>query len=212
MSARSAPSPETGAAPDWLPAALRKASALRHLAAGEALFRQGDRAFAIFGLERGRLALERVAADGRRLTLHRARAGELFAEASLFSDVYHCDAVAAVASVVRVYPKRPLLAALRREPKFAERFLALLARQVQGLRARLEQRNIRSARERLLHYLALAADADGRSVRLPGSLIEIAAEIGLSHEALYRTLGALEKDGAIARDGRRITLRRGPGP
>lgn len=202
---------ETAAEPlGWLPLALRQASTLRRLAPGEALFRQGDRAAAIFAVERGRLLLVRQTADGRTLTLHTARAGELFAEASLFSDIYHCDAVAAAPAAVRVYPKRQLLGAIRRDPKLAEAFLALLARQVQSLRARLEQRNIRSARERVLRHLALAADGGGRVVRLGGTLMDLAAEIGLTHEALYRTLAALERDGAIARAKGSITLRKTP--
>ncbi|MFI5002919.1 MAG: helix-turn-helix domain-containing protein [Reyranellales bacterium] len=40
----------------------------------------------------------------------------------------------------------------------------------------------------------------------------MAAEIGLTHEALYRTLAALEKDGVIARSGMRIVLARLPKP
>jgi CRP/FNR family transcriptional regulator, dissimilatory nitrate respiration regulator len=194
----------------WLPATVRQASRERRLTPGEALFRQGDPAAAIFEVERGRVLLVRETTDGRRLTLHTARAGELFAEASLFSSVYHCDAVAAAAAVVRVYPKRHVLAAIRRDPTLAERFLALLARQVQALRSRLEQHNIRSARGRVLRHLALTADAGGRSVRLSGTLMDLAAEIGLTHEALYRTLAALERDGAIARAKGSITLRKPP--
>ena len=34
----------------------------------------------------------------------------------------------------------------------------------------------------------------------------MAGEIGLSHEALYRTLAALERDGLVARNGGKITL------
>jgi len=63
------------------------------------------------------------------------------------------------------------------------------------------ERNIRSARERLLHHLALAAGPDGRTVELPGSVVDLAAELGLTHEALYRTIAALENERAIARTG-----------
>jgi CRP-like cAMP-binding protein len=118
--------------------------------------------------------------------------------------------VASVASRVRRFPKRELLAGFRRDPALAERFMAVLARQVQALRGRLEERNIRSARERVLHHLALAADGD-RTVRLEGTLKDLADEIGLSHEALYRALAALEKAGAITRSPSAITLLGRPG-
>ena len=68
-----------------------------------------------------------------------------------------------------------------------------------------QQRNIRSARERVRHYLALNAGADGRSVALTGTLKEAAAELGLTHEAFYRTLAALERAGEIKRAGAKIS-------
>ena len=178
---------------DWLPAALKSTSRSRSLAAGEMLFRQGDAAAALFEVEVGRLRLVRHTADSHAVVLHIARAGDLLAEAALFARSYHCDAEAAVVSRVRIYPKRVLRATLRAHPDQAERFMALLAREIHRLRARLEERNIRSARDRVLHHLALVVDQD-RVLHLDGRLIDLAAELGLSHEALYRTLAALEKD------------------
>jgi CRP-like cAMP-binding protein len=193
---------------DWLPAAVRERSGVRELDAGEALFRQGDKAFAVFEIERGRLRMIRNTVAGHPIVLHTARPGKLFAEAALFAPSYHCDAVAAIATRVRIYPKRELLAAFRSDPASSERFMAVLAREILSLRARLEERNIRSARERVLHHLALTAGADGRTMTLEGTLMDLAAEIGLTHEALYRTLAGLAKDGAIRKTGTGIALRK----
>ncbi|HEV8407730.1 MAG TPA: cyclic nucleotide-binding domain-containing protein, partial [Sphingomicrobium sp.] len=77
---------------DWLPDQLRRLSKLRTLEAGEFLFRQGDRVNAIFKVDQGRMRLIRHTIDNRPVTLHTARAGDLFAEAALFADRYHCDA------------------------------------------------------------------------------------------------------------------------
>jgi CRP-like cAMP-binding protein len=191
----------------WLPGIIREHSRLRVLEAGEALFRQGDRATAVFEVEQGRLRMLRHTVDDREVVLHTARKGELFAEGALFSGIYQCDAVAAIVSHVRAYPKREILAAFRSDPALSERFMAELAHQVIALRARLEERSIRSARKRVLHHLALAAGNDGRTVRVDGRLIDLAAEIGLSHEVLYRTLAALERDGVITRTRSSIALR-----
>ncbi len=196
------------AALDWLPTSLRERSRLRELAVDECLFRQGDRAHAIFEIERGRLRLVRHALDSRRIVLHTGRTGELLAEAALFSPTYHCDAVAAAPSRVRIYPKRDLLALFRSDSQAGERFMAVLARQIHVLRARLEERNIRSARERVLHHVALCAGADGRTMALDGTLMDLAAEIGLTPEALYRTLAELEADGAVRRTASGISLQR----
>jgi len=192
---------------DWLPAEVRERSVVRSLNAGETLFRQGDKATAIFAVESGRVRLVRHTTDNHPIVLHTARSGELFAEAALFAGAYHCDAVAAMASRVRAVPKRPLLAAFRSDPAIGERFMAVLAHQVHALRARLEERNIRSARARVLHHLGLMSGADGRAVALEGTLMDLAAELGLTHEALYRTLAALEKEGVIVRTKSEIRRR-----
>ena len=77
--------------------------------------------------------------------------------------------------------------------------MARLARQLQELRARMELRNIRSARDRVLQYLRLRAGIGGRSIALDGQLQDIAAEIGITREVLYRTLAALETEGHLTR-------------
>jgi CRP-like cAMP-binding protein len=191
---------------DTLSPLLAAGRAVRRLAADEALFNQGDPAVAIYQVESGRLRLVRRTSDDHRVILYTARSGEFFAEASLFAETYRCDAVAAAPSRVRVYPKAEIMALLRAEPALAEAFMARLAHQLQELRTRMELRNIRSARERLLQYLRLRAGKDGRSVRIDGQLQDIAAEIGISREALYRTLSTLVSDGSIVRTRTAIVL------
>lgn len=181
---------------------------MRELAADEVLFRQGDKATAIFEVQEGRLRLIRMTIDSRPVVLHTARKGDLFAEAALFAETYHCDALAATGSLVRIYSKPDLLLAFRRDPALGERFMAHLARQIHLLRTRLEERNIRSATERVLHHIALAAGKGGTTMRLDGSLIDLAAELGLTHEALYRALASLEKAGVIARTRSEIELKK----
>jgi CRP-like cAMP-binding protein len=193
--------------PDPLPGPLEAGSVVRVLAPGELLFRQGDPAAAIYKVESGRLRLIRRTVDDHLVILHTARRGEFFAEASLFADAYHCDAIAAVQSSVRVYPKEIVVNTLCTDPALAEAFMARLARQLQELRARMELRNIRSARDRILQYLRLCAGIDGRSIALDGELQDIAAEIGITREVLYRTLAALETEGHLTRTETAILLK-----
>lgn len=173
------------------------------------MFRQGDRAAAIYKVESGRLRLIRRTVDDHLVILHTACRGELFAEASLFAEAYHCDAVAAAQSRVRIYPKAMVMDAVRTNPALAEAFIARLAHQLQELRARMELRNIRSARERVLQYLRL--HVHGRSIAVEGHLQDIAAEIGLTREALYRTLAALEAEGCLTRTESMILLKKSDG-
>lgn len=191
---------------DEAPKSLRAKLRHRDIAAGAALFRQGDPAIAVYVIEHGRIVLVRHTSEGRRVTLFNAGAGESFAEAALFSDTYHCDALAEVPSRVTIVPKVELRALLKQRGQSAERLMARLAHQVQALRTRLELRSIRSARERVWQALILAAGPSGRTVKLESPLKTMASDIGLTQEAFYRAMAALEAAGRTRRRGRRIDL------
>jgi len=191
---------------DWVPNEVVTAARRRNLQTGESLFRHGDQVYGLFVIESGRIQMIRHDSSGRPLVLFSAIKDDLFAEAALFSETYHCDAVAATDATVRIYPKPVLLSLLDRDPSAAKKFMALLARQVMLLRTRLELLNIRSASERVLRHLTVAAGPDGRTVKLSGTLKEMASELGMSHEALYRTLADLETQGLIERSDRLIKL------
>jgi len=192
---------------EWLLLNLRKLARERPLARGEVLFRKDDVAAGIYEIEQGQVRLFRLDPEGREIVLHVAGPGDLIAEASLFSAVYNCDATAVADARVRFYPKSALLAEFRRDPAAADAFMAMLARELMALRTRLERRNIRSASARVQNYLALNTGADGRTVTLQGTIKDLAAELGLTHEALYRTLNKLESAGKIARPKGKIVLK-----
>jgi len=183
----------------------------RSLARNEALFRQGEKVAAIYFVETGRLRLERRTFDGRTLVLGTTLSGNFFVEAALFADIFHCDAVATEPSKVCIYPKAAVLNALRADPANAMSFLSLVAHQVIELRHRLEIMKVRSAKERVMLYLDLNAGPDGRTVDLRSQLQDIASELGLTREVLYRTLASLEQAGAIERAGARILVKKSPG-
>jgi len=193
-------------APDWISDTLRCSGVRRTLATGETLFLREDRPLGLYLLECGEIRLTRTDAHGREMTLFRAQPGETFAEASLFSDAYHCDAAASVPSVVLLLPKPAVLEAFASEPDIAQAFMATLAHQVMTLRTCLENRSLRTARERVLHHLELQASGIDRVVRVNGNLKALASELGLTHESLYRTLASLEAEGVIQRGRGEIRL------
>ena len=195
-------------APDWLTPKVCASAIQRSLKAGETLFRTGARTMGLYEIVKGKVRLARVDRSGREAVLQIAGPRETFAEASLFSSTYHCDAVATTDAVVRLYPKAVLIDELEGNPKMARAFAAMLAHQVMSLRTRLEQRNIRSARDRVRHYLAIHADPSGRTVTLSGTLKDIAAELGLTHEVLYRTLAEMSAEGEIERHNGLIRLKK----
>jgi len=187
------------AGPNGLFADLRSRANERTLKPGQTLFRTGQRTIGLYEILSGRVRLARIDRTGRETVLFTAGSGDMIAEASLFASAYHCDAIASTPAKVLLYPKDAVLAEFKRNPEAARSFTARLARQVMDLRTRMELRNINSARDRIRHFLALNAGADGLTVELKGNLKELAAELGLTHEALYRTLADMAGDGEIKR-------------
>jgi CRP-like cAMP-binding protein len=178
---------------------------MRNLARDEPLFRQGEPAGTVFLIVRGRLRMVRNLASGDRITIHTGRTGELFAEGSLFSNVYQCDAIAAEPTRVRACGKAEMLAAIRDSPSTMLALLEQVTHSLHHARAMRELRNIRSAKDRVLRHLFLSASKDG-AVDFDRPLLEVAEDLGLTHEAYYRALAVLARAGEIKRMGRKIRL------
>ena len=171
----------------------------KYLQQGELLFEQGDPAAHIFVVQKGCVRLLRYTHEGYAVPIYLAYAGESFAEAAIFSDIYHCNAEAVHSSAVWCYPKEKVLGILHTSPEKSDRFMALLTHQVRALRSLLELRSIRSAEKRVLQYLFLLADPQDLEIKRLGTYKDMAYELGLAHETFYRALAKLEKDGRIHR-------------
>ncbi|MDW4497140.1 Crp/Fnr family transcriptional regulator [Sulfitobacter sp. D35] len=179
------------------PGALR----LVTLEPGQALFRQGDAAPGLPLLTDGRVDLLRHTETGRSVRIHVAHKGETFAEASIFVERCHCDAVAAAASRVRILPKRFVRSAIEAQPDLGEVFSLHLARSLMTARRLLELRAITPLTERALARMSDLADATGALPRTT-SLTSIAADLDVTPPALYRAIAALEKRGILSRPDR----------
>jgi CRP-like cAMP-binding protein len=155
----------------------------RTLVAGEYLFHLGEPVAALFVVLEGEVHLIRHHVDGGAIILQRASQGEILAEASLFSDLYHCDALARTRIKVQSIPKRELIERLKNAPDFAQAWAAHLAREIQIMRFRSEVLSLKTVASRLDAWLAWQG-------KLPpkGEWNEIASQIGVSPEALYREI------------------------
>ena len=166
---------------------------------GELLFEQGAPATHIFVVQEGCVRRVRYTREGCAVPIYSAYTGESFAEAAMFSDIYHCNAEAVLPSTVWCYPKEKVLGILHSSREKSDRFMALLTHQVRSLRSLLELRSIHSAEERVLQYLFLLANPQNLEVKRLGTYKDMAYELGLAHETFYRALAKLEKDGKIQR-------------
>ena len=192
--------------PSTLPKALQALSRVRKYARGEMLFHRGDPTRWVFFVYSGEVRMLRSGRAGEDVLLHRAHAGEYFAEAALDCPSYLCDAMAFQSSTVAVIPKSQLAALIRDDREFAMQWCSLLTRELRLARERIERLSLSGVAERVRHFI-LSEGSDGRcEVALPGSLKHLARELGVSHEALYRTLAKMREAGEIHRHGDRLWL------
>jgi CRP-like cAMP-binding protein len=154
------------------------------LAAGSVLFRADDPVLSLFLVIAGELRLVRALPHGFQLTLQRAGSVSILAEASLFADQYHCDALAAEESAVRAVPVAKARAALETDPTLAFALMHHLAGEVHRTRTRAEILSLKSVASRVDGWMAL----NGGILPPKGRWHQVASEIGVTPEALYREL------------------------
>jgi len=186
------------------PNPLAQLSQTLHYERNQAVFRTGEPADAVYRVISGEVHLLRHAPNGAAIVIHRARKGDFFAEASLFSKRYHCDAICVQASRCLRLPADATRQALANDPGFALEWITSLSRNLRRQRAAQERLALKGTRARVVHYLVDCGESG--CVTLDQPLIRWAEELGVSHEALYRTLAAMEKEGVLARDGTTLRL------
>jgi CRP-like cAMP-binding protein len=180
-----------------LPRPARARSRLVSIPRAAALFRRGDRPAVMYFVRSGEIRLVRYSRAGVEIVLQRARRGFL-AEASLDQRAYHCDAVAAAPSELLAIPLRAFEEALG-AAAFRKAWIRHLARELRRARAQVERLSLKTAQERIVHFIE--TEGEGGAAELTQFKKDWAVELGLTHEALYRTLARMKREGLLAADG-----------
>lgn len=184
-----------------MPSALREVAEWRTFAKEALLFSIGERPRSIYYIAQGEARLRRYSPEGTEMVMQRAR-NAFLAEASLESPAYHCDGVATESVLALAFPSDAFRIALAECPGFRASWLSHLLREVRRARAQVERQGLRNAGARILHYLE--TECPGGQLRLSQTKKAWAAELGLTHEALYRALAQLGQQGLIRVEGELI--------
>ncbi len=192
--------------PANLPPLLRAFGHKVRIEKGGWVFRKGDAVRAVYFVFEGEVHLSRFSKAGGEIALHRAGRGEFFAEAALNATRYYCNAIVSRDATLLAFPVDKMRTYLTKDPQFARDWATLLARQLHSARAKLERLAIKSAAERVLHYIHTEGTGPHSVVRLAGTVKDLAGELGLTHEALYRTLARLKRDHIVGQEDRTLFL------
>ena len=106
---------------------------------GSILFSPGDEAQGFFAVLNGSIRVYRGSAKGKEITLEIVGAGSTFAEASLFTDTYHCYAEVLKDSTVFLIRKDAFLEMIQTNIQFAATWIHILSLEVIHLRHRVEE-------------------------------------------------------------------------
>ena len=187
-----------------LPKELIKQCRALHFEKGQHLFHQGKKPESMFFIVSGEAVLSRVGSHGEPTILQRCKSGFL-SEASLLSDVYHCDAIITHSGQAITTPIKSLRDALA-DSTFSLKWVQLLSREIMRLRTQSERLGLKDIRSKLIHLIE--TEGNQGVLTLQSDLKSLASEIGVTHEALYRAISALEKEGVLSKHANNLELKR----
>lgn len=173
-----------------------------HFEKGDYLFHQGKKPESMFFIVSGEAVLSRTSSHGEPITLQRCKGG-FVSEASLLVDAYHCDAIATHNGQAITIPIQSLRDALT-DSKFSLKWVQLLSREIMRLRTQSERLSLKDIRSKLIHLI----ETEGKQgvLTLQSDFKSMASEIGVTHEALYRAISSLERDGVLVKTPNTLQL------
>jgi CRP/FNR family cyclic AMP-dependent transcriptional regulator len=147
----------------------------------EIIFGQGSPADTLFYLEQGRLKLAIVSSQGKEAVIAILPEGSFFGEGCLAGQTVHVATATALADcLVVAFKKKQVLSTIRKNPDFAEFFIAYLLQRNARIEEDLVDQLFNSSEKRLARVLLLLAQF-GKD--------EVADVIPVTHETLARMIG-----------------------
>lgn len=185
----------------------------REFAAGEMVFREGDRSDICYVVRSGRVRAIREHTDGRTITLATFGTGDIFGELAIFdaerrsATIETLEATEAVAIL-----GDDMRRLLREHPDIAVKLLAALGSRLRETNERLTRQSFQTVQSRVasaLLELVAAARAEGAGagdVLITATQSELAQLAGSSRESASRFLAVLERAGVITQGRGRLTI------
>jgi CRP-like cAMP-binding protein len=186
---------------------------LRPIRARARLFTTGDAGTALYIVLSGWLKLARTGPSGRDIVLELVGPGSLFGELAVLCGLPRAaDAIALSTCRVLAIDGRAVIAALRAHPDALLALVRLLGERLARTTAQMEDSVFLPAEARLARALLRLAALDPRPTRA-GLLIDLGLSqsdlgelTGLARESINKLLGGWRDQGAIALQGRTLTL------
>jgi len=149
----------------------------------ETVFAQGDAADAIFYIQKGRVKVVVLSAQGKEAIVGILEPGQFFGEGCLNGNALRISTTKALEEcVITAITKPAMLAALHAEPKFSELFMSYLLKRNSRIEEDLIDQLFNSSEKRLARLLLLLADFGKDGSRQP-------TKVRVSQETLAEMIG-----------------------
>ncbi len=173
---------------------------------GQIIVQQGEPALGFYLVLFGRVKIRVSSGSGKEQVLHFYGPGDSFGEAAMLSgNGYPVDVVTLERTRLAFVPARPFEQELVGDPEFGRMVMRSMAKRLAEFTHIIEDLSTREVKARLACYL-LRERARDNELDLPVSKGELAHLLGTTAESLSRSLRSLSDQGAIAVDGRHISL------
>lgn len=180
----------------------------------EVIFQEGEPAFGLYIICRGRVKLAKRSSKGKRQILKLVGPGEFLGEKTMFDqEVYTAFAKTLEPTKLYFIERGAFLDFLLRHPQVAINLIEKLARELKSFQNRLLEISYEGSTERLARLLLKVGEVCGvkedRRLYLGVELsrAELAEMAGISTETAIRTLSRLRERGLIDLEGHKIYIR-----
>jgi CRP/FNR family cyclic AMP-dependent transcriptional regulator len=175
---------------------------------GTVIFQQGDPADAVFYIQKGKVKLTVISAQGKEAVVAILDADDFFGEGCLAGQQHRISTVVAMTdSVVVRLQKSAITGVIHREPAFSEMFIAHLLSRTIRVEADLVDQLFNSSEKRLARLLLLLANfgKEGKPEPMIAKISQetLAEMIGTTRSRVsffmnkFRKLGLIEYNGSI---------------
>ncbi|MFK5893014.1 MAG: Crp/Fnr family transcriptional regulator [Pseudomonadota bacterium] len=171
----------------------------------DTIFYTGDKVKGFYYVISGEIKALRNMMSGTEVVMVRSQSGEYFGETAMAIEHYICDGVCTKNTELIFMPKETLKTAMKNS-EFSMAFSLALAKNARRQCSRYERLRLHKAKDRLKHFLLCESNPHTGLLVWKSSLLELASELAIEPETLYRVLAELEKDKIIKRDKRNIQL------
>lgn len=180
----------------------------RSLAKGEVLFVEGGRCPGLHVVKSGLVRIFKTSPEGKEQVLLIARPADSFNDVPVFDGGPNpASAQALEATTIYIIPTQDLHSLVSERPAIAASVIKVFAARLRHLTLLVEDLSFRHVTSRLAKILLqFAEDRDSGVPLRQLTQQQMAAMVGTAREMIGRSLKALEEEGAIKIEGRRILV------